>query len=46
MREVMGKRDLEFTEPFPWVCPKCGTAYVTSELQPRCAVCGTKEGPS
>ncbi len=36
----------EWVEPFEWVCPRCGSAYLTGELQPRCVTCGHWEGPS
>lgn len=29
-----------------WTCPKCGAAWLASDLHPRCFVCGTKESPS
>ena len=38
------KKDLEFAEPAVWTCPQCGSAYLTPDLQPRCAVCGYREG--
>lgn len=31
--------------PIPWMCPGCGGAYLTPELQPRCATCGFRERP-
>ena len=38
------RRDLEFSEPTLWTCPHCEHAYLTPELQPRCAQCGYREG--
>lgn len=33
----------DWVPPVLWICPKCGTGVKTSELQPRCRVCGYKE---
>ena len=30
----------------PWACPRCGSAWVTPDLQPRCATCGFHESGS
>lgn len=42
----MAKRDLEFTELILWICARCGTGIKTREMQPRCRICGFREGPS
>lgn len=38
------KRDTWSGPPLRWAYSKCGVAYITPELQPRCAVCGHREG--
>ncbi len=40
------KRDLDFAKAVLWICPKCGTGIKTGENQPRCRICGLREGPS
>lgn len=30
--------------PVAWSCPRCGSAYLTAELAPRCLRCGYREG--
>ncbi len=43
--KVMSKVDA-FGKPkvVLWVCSKCGTGIKTPQLQPRCRVCGFREG--
>jgi len=27
----------------PWECPRCGSAWLTPELLPRCSTCGFRD---
>lgn len=32
-----------WVKPWLWVCARCGVAFLTAELSPRCSRCGFRE---
>lgn len=34
----------DWAGPVPYSCSRCGSAWVTPDLRPRCGACGYQEG--